>query len=190
LLRVSNKTLGGSDLVPATATNLETYATQLKKVWPLIQANAGQFRFITPGELASSNSAKTAFGAFVAFMQLNPVALIPTSAAAESALQAAYPTLYADWNADKAARLYGDTSKQPAYSDNWYTDRAAMLQAVVTRNEKDIGGIVPGSKNLLYFDKASNTEVLVGAGSASATGQRLAGEKYEQKMPLRKDLLG
>jgi hypothetical protein len=190
LLRVINKTLGGSDLVPATATDLETYATQLKKVWPLIQANAEQFRFITPGELASSNSAKTEFGVFLALIQLNPVAMIPTGSKGADALQAAHPSLYADWNADKNARLYGDTSKQPAYSDNWYTDRAAMLQALVTRNEKDIGGIVPGSQNLLYQDVASNTEVLVGAGTASATVQRLAGQKYEQKMPLVQGWIG
>jgi hypothetical protein len=113
-----------------------------------------------------------------------------SDAAATAALQTANPSLYADWNADKAARLYGDTTKQPAYSDNWYTDRAAMLQALVTRNQQDIGGIVPGSQNLLYQDVASNTEVLVGAGSTSATGKRLPVKKHEQKRPMAHACIG
>jgi hypothetical protein len=188
LLRVISKTLGGGDLAPAT--DLKTYATQLEAVWPMIQANAGQFRFITPGELASSNSAKTDFGVFLSMMQLNPVALIPTGSKGADVLKAAHPSLYADWNADKAARLYGDTTKQPAYSDNWYTDRAAMLQAMVTRNQQDVGGIVPGSQNLLYQDVSSNTEVLVGAGSTSATGKRLPVKKHEQKRPLAHAFIG
>ena len=119
---------------------------------------------------ALASNAKTDFGAFLSLNALSPIVLSTGSnTAATSALQAAHPSLYADWNVDKNARLYGDTSKQPTYSDNWYTDRAAMLQALVTRNEKDIGGIVPGSQNLLYQDVASKTEVLVGAGSSQRT---------------------
>lgn len=59
----------------------------------------------------------------------------------------------------------------------------------------EMGFLVPGfyqygSQNLLYQDVASNTKVLVGAGSTSATGKRLPGKSDEQKRPLTHAFIG
>ncbi len=66
----------------------------------------------------------------------------------------------------------GDTSKQPSYSDNWYTDRAAMLQALVTRNEKDLTGNVLGQNRYRLNNK------------------RLPCRKNRQKRPLALGIIG
>ncbi len=103
---------------------------------------------------ALASTAKADFGAFLSLHGLSPVVLSTGSnAAATAVLQTAHPSLYADWNADKNARLYGDTSKQPTYSDNWYTDRAAMLQALVTRKEKHQSGNVLGQNTYRLNNK-------------------------------------
>lgn len=44
--------------------------------------------------------------------------------------------------------------------------RAAMLDRLIERNMKDSQGILPGTQNIAYIDKTSNTQILVGAGDA------------------------
>jgi RTX calcium-binding nonapeptide repeat (4 copies) len=60
-------------------------------------------------------------------------------------------------------------------SKQWIDDRSAMLSHLKQKLSGP-GGIVPGSQNLLYSDTASNTEVLVGAGSSLRTLVRFGAE--------------
>lgn len=96
--------------------------------------------------LASPNlatTAKTDFAAFLALNALSPVVISTTDPAAIAALKAANADLSIPWSADNNARLYGDTTKAFDFSDNWYTDRAVLLQAIAKRNQNDItSGIV------------------------------------------------
>jgi hypothetical protein len=165
-----------------SAPERSTYHQNLKTLTenPAFQALAGKVTLST-ANAGLASSAKTDFGAFLSLQALSPIVISTGGdAAATAALKAANPNLSTAWTADYNARLYGDSTKALDYSDNWYTDRAAMLQAIVTRNEQDIGGIVPGNQNLLYQDVASNTEVLVGAGSSLRTQIRFGSEGAEQ----------
>jgi Ca2+-binding RTX toxin-like protein len=83
-------------------------------------------------------SAKTDFGAFLSLLNLSTIVVSTgNNIGATDALKAVHLAVYTDWVTDKNARLYGDTSRQPTYTDNWYADRAALLQAMVMRNEGD-----------------------------------------------------
>ncbi len=120
-------------------------------------------------------TAKSDFAAFLSLNALSSVVISTTDSAAITALKVANPGLSASWSADKAARLYGDTSKVFDYSDNWYTDRSALLGALVFRNQTDATGILtpnPAQSVLAgrYIDKASETDIQVGI-STTATAQ-------------------
>ncbi|MBK8071915.1 MAG: putative Ig domain-containing protein [Ramlibacter sp.] len=97
---------------------------------------------------------------------MSPVVLRTSDPQALTALKSVHPDLAPAWDADCNARLYGDTARAYGFTDQWYTDRAALLSKLVERNKSDIQGILPGSQNLRYLDAASNTDILVGAGSA------------------------
>ena len=123
---------------------------------------------ISVADATLSTKAKTDFGAFLSLNALSTVVISTTDAAALTALKAANTTLAQDWVADNNARLYGDTTKVLAYSDNWYADRSAMLAAVVSRNQADaLNLIAPNpSKGLIgghqYKDLSTNTTITVG----------------------------
>lgn len=112
-----------------------------------------------------STAAQTDFANFLSLNALSPVVISTASPTATDALKAANPDLFATWAADKNARLSGDTNALN-YSGNWYSDRAAMLDKLIERNTTDAQGILPGTQNIAYIDKTSNTQILVGAGSA------------------------
>lgn len=103
---------------------------------PAFTALAGKAT-ITLASSSLATTAKTDFGAFLSLNALSPVIISTTDAAAISALKAANPELSAAWTADRNARLYGDTTKIFDYSDNWYTDRVALLGAINLRNQAD-----------------------------------------------------
>jgi len=86
---------------------------------------------------ALATQAKTDFGAFLSLNALSPVVISTSDATALAALKTANATLAQDWDADNNARLYGDTGKDFAFSDNWYTDRAALLHTIIARNTTD-----------------------------------------------------
>jgi len=116
-----------------------------------------------------TSTAKTDFGAFLALSALSPVVISTTDAAAISALKAANPDLTTAWTADYNARLYGDTTKVFDYSDNWYADRAGLLQAITRRNTQDntTGQIVDAAapaNRVTFFDFAD---------ASSATGKTI-----------------
>ncbi|MEJ5129179.1 hypothetical protein WH367_24295, partial [Comamonas sp. MYb21] len=107
--------------------------------------------------------ARTDFAALSALLDLSPIVIGGTDAAATIQLnnlwQSTRTAQYAAWQADQSA------SSPTTFTDQWIADRTAMLQAVVQRNISNTadGGILPGIKGQLYKDKATNTEILVGA---------------------------
>ena len=92
---------------------------------------------LTLADTTLATTAKTDFAAFLSLNALSPVVISTTDAPAIAALKAANLTQATSWTADANARFYGDTTKAFDYSDNWYTDRAALLQAITTRNQQD-----------------------------------------------------
>jgi hypothetical protein len=89
--------------------------------------------------LATSNlatTAKTDFAAFLSLSTLNPLVINTSDAGVIAALKAANPTLATAWQADSNART-GNTGAALTYSDNWYSDCAAMLAWQVEVNKAD-----------------------------------------------------
>ena len=105
---------------------------------PMFTALAGSVRISPTSEFDQlSSHAKTDFGAFLALHSLSPVVMSTQNPAAADALQAVHQGLAIAWEADKNARLYGDTSYAYTFSDAWYEDRASLLRAIQVRNEQD-----------------------------------------------------
>ena len=71
--------------------------------------------------------------------------------------------------------LYSPATGQGNISALWISDRAAFTAAHYSKLQS-LGGIVNGSNNLRYFDASSNTEVLVGAGSAQRAQYLFGGQ--------------
>jgi len=94
---------------------------------------------LTPATGLSNLAAhsKTDFGAFLALYTLSPVVISTSDADALAALQTVHGSLAVDWQADQNARLYGDTSYAYTFSEQWYEDRAALLRAILVRNQQD-----------------------------------------------------
>ncbi|MDO8386183.1 MAG: calcium-binding protein [Polaromonas sp.] len=113
------------------------------------------------------------FSALVALQDLSPIWISGKTAAADATLEAFWQSTraadYAAWQADKT------TANPETFTDQWIADRAAMLGALVERNKTD-AGIVSSTRNILYDDKASNTQVLLGAGDAQRTQYVFGGE--------------
>ncbi len=125
---------------------------------------------IATADSGLASDAKTDFGAFVSLLGLSPIVLSTGgNAAVTGALQAAHPDVYADWTADRSARLYGDEGYDYSYSEQWYADRTWMLGLMLARNEVDGNGhftmrSLPqdvrlwdlGSGTKLYLNNSSN----------------------------------
>lgn len=136
--------------------------------------------------------AKTGFDYFLALSTLSPFVLRTSDGDALAALKTAHGSVAVDWQADMNARLYGDTGHAYTYTDAWYEDRAAILNHVQRMHTENLqpGSILNGPQNLRYHDEASDTEVLVGAGSAQRThilfggkdGDTLAGEGFADRL--------
>ena len=62
-------------------------------------------------------------------------------------------------------KLYNAATGQGSITQDWIADRTAFT-ANYYKKLQGLGGIVSGSENARYYDTATNTEVLVGAGSA------------------------
>jgi Ca2+-binding RTX toxin-like protein len=89
--------------------------------------------------LATQSLATTAKSDFCAFLSLNalsPFVISTSDAGVIAALKTANPTLATAWQADSDARS-GNTSAALSYSDNWYSDCAAMLAWQVEVNKAD-----------------------------------------------------
>ncbi|HQT09097.1 MAG TPA: hypothetical protein PK060_17925, partial [Polaromonas sp.] len=172
--------------LPATSLD-STEAAQLSATRKSLHANmkalsesSGFGAILEKGTLTLADNslatkAKTDFGVFLGLNALSPVVISTTDAAAISALKAANPDLSTAWTADNNARLYGDTTKVFDYSDNWYTDRAAMLQGLISHNlvDKSYDIALPGrvNANYTYTDFTSSQVIKFRGMAANASGQ-------------------
>jgi hypothetical protein len=77
---------------------------------------------ITLATSSLSTTAKTDFAAFLSLNARSPVVVGTEGTSAITALKAANPELASVWTADKNACLFGDTTRDHDYSDNWYAD--------------------------------------------------------------------
>ena len=151
--------------------NLKAFADLFAAPSGALKALAGKFTLSLPSTTLAT-TAKTDFAAFLSLNALSPVVITTTDEAAISALKEANPTLATAWSADRAARLFGDTTKVFDYSDSWYTDRAAMLAALVLRNTKDTpnGSTISAKNNVNYSDITSGQALIVRNGLADLNG--------------------
>ena len=122
---------------------------------------------IRPGTGELRTYARNDFGAFIALRDLSPLYISGANAMGNAQLaelwQAARPSDYAAWTTDKSA------SVPTNFTDQWMTDRAALLQAVVTRNRQDnktgqVFDVAASAGQVTLFDFADAT---------SATGKTI-----------------
>ena len=94
---------------------------------------------------ALKEKASADFGYFMALKTLTPFAITApsTDASAQGALDTAWQAMHADsfahWTADRAARAAGQ-SGDLEYTDEWYADRAGLLNAKLIANTNDLDG--------------------------------------------------
>ncbi|MGC4395386.1 hypothetical protein [Hydrogenophaga sp. T2] len=131
----------------------------------------------------AASTARLDFASFLALQCLSPFVLScadPTDQAAlNTTWQAIQGDLYLAWAADRNAVLQGDTAHAFNFSDQWLTDRSALLELELRRNRENREGILPGSQNRRYLDVDSHTELLVGAGSAQRIQVLFGGEQAD-----------
>lgn len=84
-----------------------------------------------------SSLAKTDFSAFLSLQLLSPFVISTTDATAMEALKTVQGDLGSAWQADKNARLYGDTNYSYTFTDQWYEDRAKLLSALVALGQQN-----------------------------------------------------
>lgn len=158
--------------VDASAPSRVAYHAALKTLTDsaLFQSLVGKviIQPIASGVAAQAKSRVT-FDEIAALQTLSPFVVAAASADGKAALEglwqsAAWGTQYQDWLADKASLQYG--SGLLNFTDIWIDDRAKLLDLIVERNKTDASGIVPSTENLRYFDAQTNTDLLIGAGSA------------------------
>lgn len=163
------------DSSPIATDNREALHARIKLIRddPDFQSVVGQV-LIRPQGFDLRAAARNDFGALAALIDLTPFSITGKDDAGSAALAAVWASTrledYAAWQADKAV------AKPTTFTDSWIADRAAMLALVIQRNTSDIAGIMSGNTNLRYFDAASNTEVLVGAGSDQRVQYAFGGE--------------
>lgn len=109
--------------------------------------------------------AKTDFSAFLALHTLSPVWVKTNDPAALALLQTANAQLATDWQADRNARLYGDTDYAFTFTDQWYNDRAAMVGLLQSRNEGEYQQeVLTSGSPVSYSDLASGATMELGLG--------------------------
>ena len=165
------KALGGPNVerlptgdVANNAASRETLHATLRAFQdnPLVKDLTGQI-LLRPSSANLAAVARNDFSALIALQDLSTVWVTGKEAAADAKLkeiwQISRSADYTAWQADKSA------TSPNTFTDQWIADRAAMLGVLVERNIKDIGGIVPSRQNLRFYDAATDTQILAGAGS-------------------------
>ena len=158
-------------------TNLKDIADLFAEPNSALNSLAGKVR-LTLADTTLAAKGKTDFAAFLSLNALSPVVLNVADEAAIAALMQVNQDLAVAWQADKNARLYGDTTKVFDYSDQWYADRAALLQTIVARNQQDnTTGFIysaqapAGEVTFFSYYDASNTAQLLGTTRQGVRGQ-------------------
>lgn len=162
---------------PATSLD-NTDATQLsasrKSLYDNFKALADSDGFkaligkatITLADGALSSKAKTDFAAFLSLNALSPFVISTTDTTAIAKLKQANETLAQQWEADAQLTPAQRNQGLANFSNNWYTDRTAMLGALNTRNQQNIadGSFIPGTANTIYQDFATGQTLTVSGG--------------------------
>lgn len=136
--------------VTATGNDQDLYARiSVLQANPLFASLAGKVTLNTNvSNMATQAKARVGFEEIVALETLAPFVLNAAGAEGQSALEAlwisaAWAERYNGWLSDKASL---QTQGTPAsYTDSWITDRALLLQSVLTRNTNDSGTTVANS---------------------------------------------
>lgn len=141
---------------------------------PIFKELTGQL-VIRPSSADLRADVRNDFGALIALQDLSPLYISGATAEANSQLteiwQAGRAADHAAWTADKTA------ATPSHFTDNWITDRAALLQAIVTRNKQDNGtnAVFDASARadqVTFFDfyDAANTPTVLSTQNAGVTG--------------------
>ena len=118
---------------------------------------------IGPAARELDAQARGDFAAIVALQDLSPIIVRGKDAAGDALLaqqwQSTRAADYAAWQADKSA------ATPSTFTDQWITDRAAMLGWLVKRNLEDNTDItMRGTQDLRFRDEASKTDIRIDAG--------------------------
>ncbi len=133
---------------------------------------AGQL-LLRPADANLRAAARNDFSALIALQELSPIWISGKTATADATLatfwQSTRAADYAAWQVDKA------TANPETFTDQWISDRAAMLGAMVERNKIDADKVI-GTTNTDYFDTLSNTTVAqrINGISLNAAANRVA----------------
>ena len=136
LLDAVRRQVGGQDVIPTPIGNRDSLYANLKALSdsPASSALAGEL-LIRPANADLRVVARNDFGALIALQDLSPLYLSGTTAALQAQLNEIWQTSrasdYTAWLADKSA------ISPTTFTDSWIKDRAALLQAIVTRNKQN-----------------------------------------------------
>lgn len=146
-------------------TKREGYYANLKALTdsPAFQSLIGKV-LIRPASADLRAAARNDFGAIVALQDLSSICITGKDSAADALLTTVWQSTrasdYTAWQADKTA------TNPSTFTDSWLADRALLLQAVVSRNEKNIPGTIVGDARfavdrvyeLQYVDPTDSTQ--------------------------------
>ncbi len=166
--------------VSGNASSRGTYHATLETFQnnPLVKGLDDQL-LIRAASTELRTAARTNFGALIALKDLSPLWIAGKDAAADAQLTAIWQSSrsadYVAWESDK-------TSATPAtFSNQWIADRAAMLDALIKRNQEDnTNTTISGPQDLRFVDTASQTDLRLGSiltGDADRRQFRFGDEK-------------
>ncbi|MFT7049247.1 MAG: Ca2+-binding RTX toxin-like protein [Halioglobus sp.] len=141
--------LGGAELPAGNdqrdALYQKIYAIQNSDIFQDLVA-AG----VTIDSNAKPADARTDFGVFLALVNLSPLVIHATDAAAQTALESVNSGLAASWSADQSL-----PDGERAYTDAYLESRAVFLNILATRNSRDISSdesTFPGLVDAAFVD--------------------------------------
>ena len=133
--------VGGSNN-PTPTDALDTFYSRLYEVLDssAFEALSGKVS-VTVASSSFTSQARQNFNALLALQCLSPYALEcknpQDQAALDSTWQQIHGELYLDWAADRNAALYGDVTHAFTITDQWISDRAQLLSAVVIQAQQN-----------------------------------------------------
>jgi Ca2+-binding RTX toxin-like protein len=157
VLDALRRMLGGSSVQTTPADDASdsepsrvAYHANLKALTDsaMFQSLAGNVTLEASGNLIAQAQARNSFADIVALETLAPFVIRAAGTGGESALDGlwqsgAWGDSYNAWLQDKSLELLGKPAQ--TYTDQWLTDRALLLDAIVMRNSKDGTDIAYGS---------------------------------------------
>jgi hypothetical protein len=128
-------------LTPNSAQQNSSSASQLysniSNTLQIYKANYGNSTFAIVAPPTSASEARSDLGAFLSLYYLTPFALKANDAGALNQLYLAHEEVAGKWAADKTLTAEQIAQGKAFYSDNWLTDRAAMLSWQVQISNDD-----------------------------------------------------